>query len=61
MNRSSFLAITMLVCAAIGAWVVAENRMFGFVVGGVGGLVLGVAILSYRTGADENPDIFFKD
>lgn len=61
MNRSTFLAITMLVCGAIGAWVVAENRMFGFVAGGVGGLVLGVAILSYRSGADENADIIFKD
>ena len=61
MNRSSFLAITMLICSAVGAWLVAENRVAGFVAGGVGGFVLAVAILSYRTGADENPDILFKD
>ena len=61
MNRTTFLAITMLVCGAIGAWVVAENRMFGFLAGSVGGFVLGVAILSYKTGADDNADILFKD
>jgi len=61
MNRSSFLAITILICAALGAWIVGENRVFGFIAGGVGGFVLAVAILSYRNGADENTDILFKD
>jgi len=61
MSRSSFLAITMLICAAVGAWLVAENRVAGFVAGGVGGFVLAVAMLSYRTGADESTEIFFKD
>ena len=61
MNRSTFLAITVLVCVAVGAWLVAENRLFGAVAGGVGGFVLGVAILSYKTGADDSGDIIFKD
>lgn len=61
MKGSAVLAIAILICAALGAWIVGENRVFGFVAGAVGGLVIGVAILGYRTGADENPDIYFKD